>query len=136
MKYLPLRTPVLLFFALLSIHFSISAQEKVTDIQAQTENLISSLERISVNEIKLQVIAERTASIPQEELEQSEIPALVEKYSNDKQKAERRVISIEHYLKSVNSSVEIPEGRYNKLSDNVKAHIQKEPLYIITTSSN
>lgn len=136
MKYLPLRTTVLLFFTLLSIHFSATAQEKVADIQSQTENLISSLERISVNEIKLQIIAERTASIPQEELAQSEIPALIEKYSNDKQKAERRVISIEHYLKSVNSSVEIPEGRYNKLSDNVKAHIQNEPLYIITTTSN
>jgi SMC interacting uncharacterized protein involved in chromosome segregation len=106
------------------------------NLEQQKEELISSFERISINESKLQIIAERTATIPEEEIAQSEILALVQKYSSEKEREERQVISIEHYLKNVNATVEIPFGRFSKLSNSVKGHILSDPMYVVTNPSN
>jgi DNA polymerase/3'-5' exonuclease PolX len=123
------------FFILL---FSISgySQTKELNLSEQIESLISSYERISISEVKLQIIAERTANIPAEELALSEIPDLIQKYSNEIEREERQVISIEHYLKSVNATVEMPFGRFSKLSSAIKIHVQNDPMYVITNPSN
>jgi hypothetical protein len=123
------------FFILL---FSISGytQTKELNLSEQIESLISSYERISISEVKLQIIAQRTANIPAEEMALSEIPDLIQKYSNEIEREERQVISIEHYLKSVNATVEMPFGRFSKLSNAIKIHVQNDPMYVITNPSN
>lgn len=101
----------------------------------QINRLLSAFDRISANEHKLNTIAERTAEIPPEEIENSEIQQLIEKYQNEKEMAEKKVVSIEHFLKSKAMKVEIPRVRYDRFSESVKQRISKDKMYLITSSN-
>lgn len=110
------------------------ANPKEFDQEDQVNRLFSAFDRISANESKLQIIAERTASIPPEEVENSEIQDLIVKYRSEKELAERKVVSIEHYLKSNHVVVELPRERYERFSESVKKHIDQEPMYKLSTN--
>lgn len=101
----------------------------------QINRLLVAFDRISANEHKLRTIAERTAEIPPEEIENSEIQQLIEKYQHEKEMAEKKVVSIEHFLKSKDVKVEIPRERYERYSESVQQRISKEKMYLITSSN-
>lgn len=100
----------------------------------QINRLLAAFDRISANEHKLNTIAERTATIPPEEIENSEIQQLIEKYQSEKVMAEKKVVSIEHFLKSKDVKVEIPRERYERYSESVKQRIDKDPIYVLSVN--
>ena len=95
-------------------------------------NLFIAFDQISRSEEKLLRMYERLATIPTEEINQVQINELVEKYNNDKDRAKRKVVSIEHLLKSESIVVEIPNERFEQFSDSVKQHILSANIYGLT----
>lgn len=114
----------------------IHAQTKQLNLEEQKNELLAAYDKITANEVKLAIIEERTANIPEDQIINSEIQDLITKYTNEIDLARRRSISIEHYLKSINHSVQIPSVRFNRFSQEIKDHIDQEPLYTVTTDSH
>lgn len=127
---------IILLISLLVIPNFIHAQSKQLNLEEQKNELLAAYDKITANEVKLAIIDERTANIPEDQIANSEIQDLITKYSNEIELAQRRSISIEHYLKSINHSVEIPSVRFNRFSQKIKDHINQEPLYTITGTNN
>jgi hypothetical protein len=106
--------------------------EKVFNEDEHLTSLMTSFDQISNSEMKLIRINERMATIPADQINSDQITELITKYNNDRDRAKRKVVSIEHLLKSQSVTVEISSEQFERFSDSVKQHISSTDLYVIT----
>ncbi|MCF8417086.1 MAG: hypothetical protein K9G40_12640 [Crocinitomicaceae bacterium] len=116
----------------LSTNSTNQSDSKQVNKQDQLDNLFLAFDRFTANERKLSIISERMSSLPAEELEKPEIKELIQKYSQEKNNAERKIFSIEHYFKSVGSTIEIPQNDFNAFSESLKIRIANDSVYKIS----
>lgn len=107
------------------------SQAKEIDVASQVENLILSLDEWSFTDKKIELIEARIVAIPEEELEQSDIPKILDNFNGVKEKNKRFVSSTEHYLNSIGAKVEISNEKFQSYSQGVKSHISSVELYKI-----
>jgi hypothetical protein len=91
--------------------------------------LFMAFDQITVCDKKLFIINERIATIPKAEINETQINELIKKYSNDKDRLKRKVVSIEHLLKTNSINIQIPKERFDRFSDSIKQHIINDNMY-------